>query len=649
MVRLFSILFATLLWGAFISQSEAKSLPEAFGQLPFVYDASISPNGELIALIQNKDGKYSVRVTNLEGETQYEGLAQLNHSVRPLWVKWANNDRILVGIRLNTLIYKVPAPFTYIYTQEIREKQGKILVESMGIKRQFNANVLNFLMDDPVYVLMSVENTRTETPEVRKVNVSTGKFVRIEPADKDITEWYADLNGDVRIAVGVKHKQRHKLDGEKVMRVRQAGSEEWLDQSEFPGFTADTQIFGFSENPNEVLIGQYKGQDTLGLYVYDLAAKEVTQKLLHNDTYDVSGPVYSGDGKQLIGAHFVGESQEMVFFDEDDTSTHEGGDTALVGDFRKKFLDQSKDGSKILYNISAAKDSGYIGLYDRSIDTMTRVADRYPGLSNDVLGQVISVNYVARDGFEIPAYITLPSGYTAEGNINNLPFVVLPHGGPYARKSDYFDYFAQFFAAKGFAVLQMNFRGSTGYGKAFKQSGRENWELMLEDVEDGMKWLLEDGMADPERLCIAGWSFGGYAALMGAVRNGDEYKCAISIAGVTDLNDLVNDARKYVGGKNMAKSSIMSGFDGRKDMRKLSPIDKAEDIKIPVFLAHGSIDQRVHIDQFRRMAKKVKKAGVHYVAKEYENDDHFMSIETNRIDMFQLLDTFLDDTVGKIE
>ena len=647
MIRYFIPLLAIFLFFTAIPKSEAAPPPEAFGQLPSVHDASISPNGELIALIENSGGKHSVRITNLAGDTQYKDLIQLDHSVRPMWIKWANDDRVLVGVRLTTIIQKVPAPFTYVFTQDIREGKGSILVKSMGIKRQFNANVLNFLMDDPVYILMSVKNKTTQKPEVRKVNVITGKFIKIESSDRDISRWYADLRGQVRIGVGVKYKQRFKDNAETVMRIREAGNDIWHDQSEYPGLTAKTPIFGFSENPNEILIGSYNKMDTLGLYVYDLEAKKITRKLLHNGTYDVSGPVYSGDGKRLIGAHFVGESQEIVFFDKDGVSV----DSSYIGEeaYREKFLDQSKDGQKIVYEVTAANDSGYIGLYDVPTNTMTKIADRYPSLSNETLGHVIPVSYAARDGFDIPAYITLPPGLTRQDQVENLPFIVLPHGGPYARQSDYFDYFAQFFAAKGFGVLQMNFRGSTGYGKTFKQSGRENWELMLEDVEDGMRWLLDDGLADPDHLCIAGWSFGGYAALMGAVRNGDDYKCAISIAGVTDINDLVNDAKKYVGGKNMVKNSILSGFDGRKDMRKLSPIDQGDEIKIPVFMAHGTIDHRVHIDQFTRMVKKIKKSSVPYVAKRYENEDHFMSIEKNRVDMFKSLDKFLDDTVGRNE
>lgn len=646
MLKILSSIFLLCYFSLTAPLSFASPPPDAFGQLKRVHDASISPDGNMVAVIENIEGKYTVRVMNLDGETLHDGFVGLDHSVRPSWIKWVNNERFLLGVRLNTLIQKVPAPFTYIFTQSISDKQSRILVESRGIKRQFNANVLNYLMDDPVYILMSVMNLNSGAPEVRKVNVKTGKFIKVEPGNKNVGRWYADLDGNVRIGVGVKRENMAEKDPDYEMQIRLAGGEAWQDQSEFPGLNGKTAIFGFSENPNEVLIGQYKGKDTLGLYGYDLAEKKISRKLFHHDIYDVEGPVFSGDGKRLIGVRFQSEIQETVFFESSGSETKGRVPEGTQKHYR--FLDQSEDGQRILYEVSAANDSGFIGLYNANTKTMTKFGDQYPDVSGHALGTIIPVSYEARDGVEIPAYITLSQGLSSEADIQNQPFIILPHGGPYARDSNQYDYLAQFFAFKGFAVLQMNFRGSTGYGKIFEESGRENWELMLDDVEDGAKWLRDSGLSKPDQTCIAGWSFGGYAALMGAARNDGLYTCAISIAGVTDLNDLANDELKYVGGKQ-TRNSILEGFDGRKDMRLKSPFANADKIEIPVFLAHGTYDQRVHFDQFTRMKRQLKKAGVSYTAKDYDKEDHFMSIEENRKDMFRAIDTFLDKSVGKVK
>ncbi len=636
---------------AFAMASNAAAAPSAelFGQLENVYDAAISPDGSQIALIKNKGGKYYVRVTDFEGNIIRDDMMGLQTTIQPHWVHWANNERILVGIGINTIVRDVPAVYTYITTQSLDEKSLKLLVESNGANRQFNSDVLNFLMDDPTYILMSIDNLQTKAPEVRKVDVKNGKFILVQKSDDDIQDWFADLDGNVRIGRGITYKTRNSKNPEYKMRVKAAGSDVWQSSEDFPGLDHETPIFGFSENPNELLIGSYAGKDNLGLYVYDLEKREVTKKLFHHDIYDVNSIVYSGDQKKVIGVRYVSETAEVVLFNEKGPKEKDNAGENRTPDRKHyRFLDQSKDGTKTLYEITGPNDSGHISIYDSVADEFTNLEEQYPGLTPSDLGQIFDVTYKARDGVEIPAYITLPPGLNSLDAAKNIPFITLPHGGPYARTSDDFDYFAQFFASRGFGVLQMNFRGSEGYGKAFKDSGRENWTLMLDDIEDGTRWLAAEGLSDPSKSCIAGWSFGGYAALMGAVNNADGlYQCAISIAGVTDLRDLVYDQKKYTYGQLSAKNSILSGFDGRKDLKAYSPTKRAEEINIPVFLAHGKFDQRVHFDQFTRMRRALKKADVPLTTREYDQDNHFMSIQKNRQDMFKALDKFLEKSVGK--
>lgn len=587
-----------------------------------------------------------MRVTDLSGTTLHESLMGMQPAVRPTWIQWANNERLLVGVSLNILLYKVPVEYTYIFTQSLDEKTPRVLVDSNGKLRQFNSNVLNFLMDDPVYILMSINNLKTNAPEVRKVNVSTGKFIKVQKSDKNIQSWFADLNGDVRIGRGIKHKTRSSTNPEYEMRVKLTGKSDWLSHHEFANLDYQTPIFGFTENPNELIIGDYGDKDTLGMYIYDLNDRKISKKLFHHETYDVQGAVYSADGKSLIGARYVSHTPQVTLFD---TSSPQSATQSNDVSQHYRFLDQSADGAKTLYEISGPSDSGKISIHNNITDNLTDLATQYAGLSQETLGKVFDVEYTSRDDFKIPAYITLPAGKIDLSTVKNLPFIVLPHGGPYARTSDTFDYFAQFFASRGFGVLQMNFRGSEGYGKSFEESGRTNWELMLDDIKDGTTWLFDQGLADPDKTCIAGWSFGGYAALMGAINDKDLYACTISVAGVTDLSDLVIDQKKYKYGQLWAKSGILAGFDGRKDMKNFSPTKRAKDIKIPVFLAHGTFDQRVHFDQFTRMKKALKKSKTPVVTRVYEGENHFLSQQENRQDLFKALDEFLSTYVLALE
>ena len=265
------------------------------------------------------------------------------------------------------------------------------------------------------------------------------------------------------------------------------------------------------------------------------------------------------------------------------------------------------------------------------------------------MGSIVAVKYAARDGFEIPAYITLPPGIENLSDAKNIPTVILPHGGPYSRSYKRFDYFAQFFASRGYVVLQMNFRGSAGYGEDFEEAGRSNWVLMQEDVADATEWAIEQGIADPKRTCIAGWSYGGYTALMGAIKNPELYVCAVSIAGVTDLQNLVSDVSRYRFGETSAKKHILSGFEDKDSMQENSPLRRADELRVPLFLAHAEEDLNVHFDHFQQMKRALKKNPTRVDYLEVKNDDHFFSVQKNRIRLFVELDDFLESTIGASE
>ena len=313
------------------------------------------------------------------------------------------------------------------------------------------------------------------------------------------------------------------------------------------------------------------------------------------------------------------------------------------------YVDQSQDGEIVLFKASNAYDPGALLMLNTSTNKVSMLSLIRPDLPASEMGKVISFNYTARDGFEIPAYLTLPASVTNATQLKNSPFIILPHGGPYARQSKRFDYFAQFFVSRGFAVLQMNFRGSEGYGKKFKDAGRDNWVLMQDDVEDGARWLIKKGYADPNRMCIVGWSYGGYAAMMGAIKNPELYACAVSMAGVTDLQDMIRDIKKYRFGNISAKNFVLKGFEGKDDIKENSPIKRAKDFTVPLFLAHGTLDQRVHYDQFTRMKRALNKSSAKVTAMSFKDEDHFLSNQENRQQFFEGLDKFLKETIGELE
>jgi len=479
--------------------------------------------------------------------------------------------------------------------------------------------------------------------DIQKVNVVSGRSERLKVGRLDIQDWYTDRRGIPRIGQGLKHT--NKAEEEWTLLIKDSEGETWRSADEYEGLDADNAIFGFTEDPNELIVGMYAGKDTLGLYIYDLKTKAIVRKLFHHDEYDAAGIVVSADEKHVVGASYIADSREVALFDEYDSLL--GEMRAKYKDFTVSYVDQSQAGEKILFKVSGGSEPGSLMLVDAESKEPAFIAAYNPDLPGVDMGTVHPIKYPARDNVSIPGYLTLPPSITSQSEFQNLPFVVLPHGGPYARSSASFDYFAQFFATRGFGVLQMNFRGSAGYGQAYEDSGRENWQVMQEDVTDGTRWLIEKGYADPNKICIVGWSFGGYAALMGAIEHDELYACAVSMAGVTDLGDLVKDLEKYRFGKLSASNFVLKGFDSKGDLKASSPVHRAQELKVPLLLAHGRLDQRVHFDQFTRMKAALRKNPVKVEYVEFKNEDHFLSNQENRQEFFEKLDRFLGDTMGK--
>lgn len=660
---MFGSLLLSLLLGAPLSSSfnQAHAAPpaaELFGKLPDIHDAALSPDSSKIAFIMNKEGRTVLAVTNLEEkETSPKGIG-LGEGVKPEYVKWVNDHRVMLSFWQSEKSDGVPYRTGYLYSLDTNSMKGRILVDpakggrpstgsrlaKSGVFRQFNNIVVDWLEDDPDHILMSYsESDNNIKPDIRRVNVATGADAVVQRGMSNVQFWYTDLTGEPRIGQG----RKDDLDDSWVMRIRDSKTGDWNSADDYTGLESDTDIHGFTSNPDELIISSYQGQDTIGLYVYDLSKKSITRKIYHNDTYDATGVILSHDGDKIIGAKFTGDTPQTEML----------GDTvSIMQNIREQFngftvdhIDQSQDGKTILFKASSSYDPGAIMLYESSSKKFNKLKSLRPSLQPQELGGVISVSYSARDNQKIPSFVTLPSSITETSQIKNLPFIVLPHGGPYARDAKRFDYFAQFFATRGYGVLQMNFRGSEGYGKSFEQAGRDNWIVMQDDVEDGTKWLIEKGYADPDRICIAGWSYGGYAALMGAAKQPDLYTCAIAMAALTDIKNFVRDQKQYRFGRQTSRAFIGNGFKDKDDIKANSPVKIAEDMTVPLFLAHGKYDQQVDFNQFRRMKSALRKSDANVTYMEFEKEDHYLSNEENRKAFFKGLDKFLERNLGKSE
>ena len=640
MTQFFSALILSMFSAAlYINSAVAAPPAKAFGELPVGYDAAISPNGEELAIIVNIKGTYGVIAQKLDGSTEKPWYLTLGKDIKPAYVKWVNNHRFVVSVEKSEKYRNTPFTVGFLFTGDLKERKGRLLVEPKDIFRQFNNRVVDWLEDDPEHILMAYSDEEWDAyPDIKKVNVETSRDQLVKRGQTGIEYWTTDDTGTPRIGTG------QKENGKRRRIIYNTGTDKWESVDEFPGIDANTPIFGMLKDGTELVIGDYRGKNTLGLYVYSLIQKQITRSLFHNDNYDASGVVLSKDGETVIGANYTAESDKTELLGEYGTLLDK-----LKGEFPDydiDFVDQTEDSRTVLVKMSAPYDPGGLYVYKSSDKHPTLLTKMYNDVSEDDTGDVVAVKYTARDGQKIPAFVTLPPG---QQSAKNLPFIILPHGGPYARDSKRFDYLAQFFATRGYGVLQMNFRGSEGYGKAYADAGRNNWIVMQQDVEDGTRWLYEKGYADKSRTCIAGWSYGGYAALMGVSTDPDLYKCAIAMAALTDINDARRDLKKYRGGKHAAKEFFGEAMQD-KDVRKAnSPVHVADKIKVPVFLAHGDLDENVQFDQFLRMKRALKKAGVKTTSMKFEQEDHYLSRQENREKFFVGIEKFLKEVNGTSE
>jgi dipeptidyl aminopeptidase/acylaminoacyl peptidase len=303
-------------------------------------------------------------------------------------------------------------------------------------------------------------------------------------------------------------------------------------------------------------------------------------------------------------------------------------------------IDESWDRRYYIVHVDSDLDPGTYYRFDVQQKQILRISAQYPLLESRSLAPMKPVRYAARDAAEIPGYLTLP----AAGGEGALPAVILPHGGPESRDYWEFDWIVQFLAAKGYAVLQSNYRGSGGYGSDWSGAGGfRAWRTAINDLTDGAQYLVDQGIADPARICVVGWSYGGYAALMSGVEQPDRYRCLVSIAGVTDPQILIDDSRHFLNRKGVAEFVSRNA----EVIKHGSPLRRASEIQAPVLLFHGDQDLNVSIDHSKKMAKALKRAKKSVEFIEYEDVEHSIKRNGYRVDMLDRIGSFLDTHIGQ--
>ncbi len=380
-------------------------------------------------------------------------------------------------------------------------------------------------------------------------------------------------------------------------------------------------------------IGAHEGREAL--WSIDLTDKRAPQLLFHHPLVDVGEPILKTD-QTLIGVRYDVERPYAWYADPKMLELIDRLDARNPG--RHEIVDMSQDQKFLVIRSASDTDEGTYSLYNTAENRMQKLGTAYPELPQNSLGKMTNILYKATDGTEIPGYLTIPSGAERK----NLPLIVMPHDGPLARDSWRFSFLRTFLANRGYAVLQMNYRGSSGFGEKWRLDANQDWAgLTYSDIQDATRWAVSEGIADPKRICIMGWGFGGYEALLSAARNTDTYRCAVSIGGIVDPE--MQRQILMATGNTEARKEI--GTD-REKLERDSPLKNAQKINIPVLLVHGTKDWQVQVDHTDAMSDALEKYKKPHKAVLIKNANHDLERRSDRLTLLREVEDFLTQNLG---
>lgn len=632
-----------------VALSAATLTTEDFSQLPDVSRLVLSPDGKKLAstirINVDKTQGVAVQIIDLETKEKKISLFTDNSAYFFNWISWKDNKTLMAAvftpserdtqINFQTVRFKTRDHDLILIdteTDQITRPVSSKFLSRYKIRPSVRNWVVDSLWDDPDHILMELpgfDRGLMLDSVVYKFNIKKQQATLYHDAKSNVSNWLVDQKHRVRAG-------RHYKDGQVTIMVKDAESNKWRELWPYKIFSEQqVDVLGFGVDPNELYVRAYHDKRQ-AIFKVNLKDPDLKRELVVADPkYDVKGSlIYSPVTNAVIGVSAM-EEGGTHFFDKEMQSLQAKIDKALAGK-RNYIYSISNDLNKFLVFSHSSTDSGTYYLGQKNPIKLDAVAYSYKKLLPDVLAETRRIEYAARDGLKIEAYLTLPK----TGPQKNLPTLMFPHGGPMARDNDGFDYWTQFFANKGYAVLQMNFRGSDGQGIELRNAGLKNWgKEMQDDVEDGARKLIADGIADPKAIGIVGGSYGGYAALMGVVKTPDFYRCAISVNGVSNVYDLVKDRRAFWLGYNVVDEQI--GNDNAM-LKSISPVNFADKIKAPVLLVHGTDDRQVEIKHSYEMRDALQKAKKDVTFVELPSEDHYLLNEANRIETFRAMDKFLN-------
>ena len=633
------------------ARADSNSSPprtEAFAALPRISSIQLSPSGKHLAVLRNQGGKTLLMTQTVSGQDTHAAVTSDNREYVITWFRWVNDERLLVSIRFADTREGIDSQETRLLAvnRDGAQQNPNLFKQTpflaiFGKKHfpQFQDHLVGTLPGDPRHVLIALDLERPLSPDVYKLDVYSGERQLVQtnpglqPGIRNVLQWIADREGQVRVGVG------QFLTTVRVI-FRAPESSIWRELAEYD-LAKETGVMplAFDADPAWLYVrDQHRGR--AAIFKINLTDPAADRILVASDPkFDLGGAlVYAPGRRKVVGVRYSDEDQRVLFWDFDAQRLQARIDRASPGQ-ANVIHSSSDDGRLHVVRSTGPAQPPQFSIFDEKDGRMVLLGKAYPDLDETALATPQSVTLLARDGKELYALVTTPKDKIPQ----DLPLILFPHGGPASHERDAFNYWTQWFVSRGWAVLQVDFRGSDGYGDEFLRAGFQRWGLeMQDDLTDSAQWAIRTGLASASRICIVGAGYGGYAALMGAVKTPDLYRCVASLGGVTDLLQIVADSRWYLNQKQVVEARVGSWWNDRDRLRDTSPLYNAQHIRTPLLLIHGVMDHAVPVSHGRDMAEALKGAKVTtYRYVELPLADTALSREEDRIQVFTELEQFL--------
>jgi dipeptidyl aminopeptidase/acylaminoacyl peptidase len=578
----------------------------------------LSPSGDYIAFLKPYENRLNIWVQRRQGGEPTRITSVTDRDISSFAWK---GDKYLLYAKDNGGDENY-----HLYAADRDGQAVRELTPFEGVK----VRIVDDLEDNPTDVIIEMNKRNKEFFDAYRLNVEAGDMKVVAENPGNISGWMTDHDGNLRVAT--------TTDGVNTsLLYRKTDQDPWkpiLTTNFKEAF--DPQFFTFD---NQNLYGVSNlGRDKSAVVEFDLGSGKETKILYENPEVDVSGLAYSRKRKVLTSAFYTTSKTERHFFDKQAEELYDTLEQKLPG-YEVLVVSTNKNEDLFIVRTLSDRSLGAFYLYDLKSGELTKIADRNPWLHEDQLAEMKPIEYQSRDGLTIHGYLTLPKGRDPK----NLPVVVNPHGGPWVRDAWGFNPEVQFLANRGYAVLQVNYRGSTGYGRKFWQASFKQWGgTMQDDITDGVNWLVSQGIADPKRVAIYGGSYGGYAVLEGLTKNPDLYAAGVDYVGVSNLFTFLKTVPPYWKPYlDMMYEMVGNPQTDKSWFEAHSPALNADKIKAPLFVAQGAKDPRVNINESNQIVEALKKRGVDIQYMVKPNEGHGFHNEENRFDFYEAMEAFL--------